>query len=210
MYRGRLQPPLRIGRPIPLTRDDLEALKEPGRYEARPLARLRNSHHTMARLAAAGLRHKDIAARTGYAYNRVIMLLNSPAMIELIASYRKQIDEAFIVEASSFYELAVENMVMAERMINDQLHEADEAEELPKIRELLAISRDGADRLGYPKANTNLNVNTDFAAMLEKAIARSGKTPEALSTPAAVQLRALPGPVSPPEPAPVPPLRRRA
>jgi len=59
--------------------------------------------------------------------------------------------------------------------IADKLGEAEEAGETLPVRDLIAISRDAADRFGYGKKQTNVNVNADFASMLERTIDRSRK-----------------------------------
>lgn len=160
-----------------LTREDLGTLREARASTALAFpAKLRDSHHRIARLVAAGIRQKDIAERTGYAPNRISIICQSPAMQELIARYREKIDDAFVDSIDAYYETATNNMLAAERQIADRLDEADaEGETLP-MRDLIAISRDAADRFGYGKKATNVNVNIDFAAQLERAIQRSGKT----------------------------------
>jgi len=62
-------------------------------------------------------------------------------------------------------------------MVADRLADQEEdpdAKPIP-LRDLMAISRDAADRFGYGKHTTQTNVNVDFAAQLERAIRRSGK-----------------------------------
>lgn len=182
MRKGAVPSPIPIGQPEPLVAADLERLKEK-RYVPSTPQRLRDSHHMIARLAATGLRHHEIAERTGYSRVRVNDLLASPAMDELVAKYRLKVDESFIESADAYFELATSNMVAAERHIADAIADADEAGELIPIRTALAISRDAADRFGYGKKTQNLNINVDFAAQLERAIARSGKTIDASSMP---------------------------
>src|ERR1035437_711363 len=179
MHKGAVAQPIPIGQPLPLIAADLEKLKAP-RYVASTPQRLRDSHHMIARLAASGLRGHQIAERVGYSRVRVNDLLSSPAMEELVAQYRLKVDEAFVENTDAYFELATSNMVAAERHIADAIAEADELGELIPIRTALAISRDAADRFGYGKKTQNLNINVDFAAQLERAIARSGKTIEAI------------------------------
>lgn len=177
MKKGAIAQPIPIGQPVALTATDLERLREP-RYVCSSPAKLRDSHHRIARLAAAGLRMNEIAAKTGYGYVRVRDLLASPAMDELVAQYRKKVDEAFIESQDEFFELATANMLAAERHISDHIAELDSTGDLLPVRTALAISRDAADRFGYGKKTQQTNINVDFAAALEKAIARSGKTIE--------------------------------
>jgi hypothetical protein len=182
MHRGAIAQPIPIGQPLPLVAADLERLKSP-RYIASTPQRLRDSHHMIARLAATGLREFKIAEATGYSRVRVQQLLDSPAMQELVSKYRAKVDDTFVEHVDSYFELATSNMVAAERHIADAIAEADEAGELIPIRTALAISRDAADRFGYGKKTQNLNINVDFAAQLERAIARSGKTIDSVPEP---------------------------
>ena len=183
MHKGAIASPIPIGQPLPLVAADLEKLKAP-RYVASTPQRLRDSHHMIARLAAAGLRPGQIATQTGYSRERVTALLSSPAMDELVALYRLKVDEAFVENQDSYFTIATSNMLAAERHIADAIAEADEAGELIPIRTALAISRDAADRFGYGKKTQNLNINVDFAAQLERAIARSGKQIDSVPVPA--------------------------
>lgn len=190
MQEQRLAQPSFVHEVRDLTREDLELLKVPRASQALAFpAKLRDSHHRIARLVAAGLRTKDIAERTGYAQNRISTLCQSPAMQELVARYREKVEESFVDSIDAYYETATNNMLAAERQIADRLDEADaEGETLP-MRDLIAISRDAADRFGYGKKATNVNINVDFAAQLERAIARSGKTIDSQAVPIAPATR---------------------
>ena len=174
MNRQRNPNSCRILSVRPLVESDLEALRQPSKRVG--LVRsLRDSHHNVARLFALGLSNTEIAERTGYGYNRISMFRSDPAMIELIAHYREMVTESFREEADSFMTTAVANMRKAERQLSDHLDKADEADELLPVRELVAITTDRMDRFGYGKKSMNLNVNVDFAAKLEAAIARTKK-----------------------------------
>ncbi len=159
-----------------MAKADLARLEQPRQPMNHGIARLRHSHHMIARLTAAGLRIHDVAQRVGYTRERVGQLLQAPAMQELVASYAQKIDRAFEESVDAYFDLAQQNMVAAERHIRDRIAEADDAGELLGIREALAISRDAADRFGYGKRQTNVNVNADFGAILEQRLARLGKT----------------------------------
>jgi len=174
MHRGAVSAPIPIGQPRALTAPDLERLRET-RFVATSPQKLRDSHHMVARLTAAGNTPIEVAHLTGYSRERVTVLVNSPMMKELIAQYRQKVDQAFVENQDAFFAMATANMLAAERHIADQIAELDEAGELLPIRTALAISRDAADRFGYGKKTQNLNINVDFAAQLERAIARSGK-----------------------------------
>lgn len=172
---------LRIASIRPICRDDLPRLAKPRDRAVSTPQRMRDSHHNVARLLALGHSHKQVAAITGYSPNRIGQLAAAPAMQDLIARYRGRIDQAFDEAIDAYADLAVRNMLAAERQLSDRLDEADaEGETLP-VRELVAITSDRADRFGYPKRAVNTNVNVDFAQRLDAAIARSKAAPRSSS-----------------------------
>lgn len=160
----------------PITRDDLQSLREPASRQT--LKHLRDSHHMIARLTAQGLSMSEVSNRVGMGYSRISLLLRDPSMVELINRYRDKVTEVWKDQVDDYMSLATANMLKAERQIADKLDEADAAGELLPVRELIAISRDAADRFGYGKKTTNLNVNVDFAAKLEAARKRSNRVIE--------------------------------
>lgn len=178
-----------------LTKDDLAILAE--KRDTPVVARFRDSHHMVARLMATGLRSDLVAEQTGYSRTRVLTLAGDPAFRELVAHYRELVTKDFAEATRDFVALATVNMMKAERMLSDKLDAADEMDETLSTRELVSIVSDRADRVGYGKKQTNVNVNVDFAAKLEAAIARSGKVldlkPGAGPT-GAMPSCALPGP----------------
>lgn len=159
----------------PIAREELHRIAAPRDKSASIPQRLRESHHLIARLIAYGHELQAVAIMTGYSYNRVTQLALAPAMVEQIALYRKDFQGKVDEQIDTFAHLAVQNMIAAERQINDAIADADEENELLPLRELREIVKDRADRFGYGKHTTSTNVNVDFASRLEAAIARSGK-----------------------------------
>lgn len=182
MKNGPALSPIYVGAPRPLSRGDLELLKEGNRSPNGTVKRLRDSHHMIARLTVMGLKPGKIAERLGMTRARVTQLLSSPAMVELVAVYRNRLDEQFDEQVDAFFEIASSNMLAAQRHIADRFAELDDDGELMPVREALAVAADAADRVGYGKRSTNVNINVDFAAQLEKARARSAKVIEASAT----------------------------
>jgi hypothetical protein len=166
----------RIGTPVPVTVQDMEVLVSatPGSRTTASVARLRASHHNIARLIAWGLDHKRVAAMTGYSPQRVGQLAEAPAMKELIASYKEKVEDKQEEAIDAYMLLKAQNMIAAERHISDHFEELDEAGELMPVKVALAVSADAADRLGYSK-RSQVTHNHEFASALEKAIARSRK-----------------------------------
>lgn len=183
LHRGKIATHPEIIAIRPMTREDIGLILEKrvgsdGRPLSGAVQRFRDPHHRIARLFATGLRLAEVVERCGYSYNRVAILSTDPAFQDLIAKYREKVDAAFVQGQDDFYEQATSNMRKAEAMLAEKLEAAEEAGELLPTRDLIAISGDRMDRFGYGKRQTNLNVNADFASLLEKAIARSGKTIE--------------------------------
>lgn len=172
MQRGATAKPIPIGQPEPLIAADLERLKE-NRSAPTTVKKLRDSHHMVARLTAAGLRPGEVAEACGYTRERVTALLKSPAIQELVAKYRSKVDVKYEERIDAFLAYRTKNMVAMERHISDHIDEADESGELIPIRTALAYSADSADRFGYGKKTQQTNINVDFAANLERTLARS-------------------------------------
>lgn len=165
-----------------------------------PVKKLREVHHLIARLLACGLRENEVALRVGIHYQTISHLKHSPAFVELVAHYRDSEDAKFEAQRDQYYDLITRNGVQAERLLSDKLADAEESGELPSFRELIAISRDAADRVGLGKRSTSVNLNVDFAAQLDRAIARSDKVSRGereLPTPTTIEAEATSTPVEP-------------
>lgn len=136
-----------------------------------PMKKLRDSHHRVARLMAMGLRPGQLATATGYSHGRISTLAQDPAFQELVAHYRSLVDDSFKEVADDYYDTLSANRIIAARLLNDKLCDADPDD--IGFRELVLIHADAADRTGYPKRTVALNVNADFASLLDRAIERS-------------------------------------
>ena len=175
LHRGRLAKTPRVVGVRPLTREDMLVLKQPRPPQNRPKA-MRETHHRLARLVAAGLRPEAILAQTGFSSTRLLQLRGDPAFQELVAIYKEKVDEAFISGIDEFYETSTSNMLRAERMIEEHLDEADESGEKVSLKTLMALTADRADRFGYGKKSTQRNENVDFAALMEQIARKSGRS----------------------------------
>src|SRR6266478_4355217 len=178
LHRGKISTKPEILSVRPLTREDLALISEKREPIHGIVRRFRDPHHRVARLFASGLRVGEVVERSGYSYNRVKTLHDDPAFQQLIAKYREKVDASFVANVDEFYDLATSNMRKAETMIAERLEAAEEEDIDIPLKTLVDISGDRMDRFGYGKRQTNLNVNADFASLLEKAIQRSGKTIE--------------------------------
>jgi hypothetical protein len=77
-------------------------------------------------------------------------------------------------QIQEFGDLAIANLLKAERMLGDKIDAAEDADEFLPTRDLLGIIADRADRFGYSK-HSQVTVKHDFANALERAVLRSGK-----------------------------------
>lgn len=197
----------------PLTKEDITSFVPEEANTTNNVKQFRDSHHMVARLFAMGLRPGEVARRVGYSLARVSTLRSDPAFQELIAVYRKDVDEIFRENADEYFETVAANRVIAARRINDLL--TDEDRDLTPAQ-LIAIHSDSADRTGYPKRTVAVNVNVDFAARLDKAIAKSAQArlPSQGAAggggPGESALRTSAPPSEPLQGDIIPPMRRRA
>lgn len=153
------------------TREDLARLQR--KKLAPAVQRLRDSHFIMIDLFVAGLSNIEIATKMGYSLARVSQLRSDPA-VKLAVEERRGEAAAHRAERNDLaYDYMTAANLKAWRTINDHFDAADEAGELVPINRALAVAADSADRVGYTKRTTNINVNVDFAAKLEAARARS-------------------------------------
>lgn len=134
------------------------------------VARIRERHHGIARLIVAGLSDEEICRTFGLSARRLEMLKEqTPAFQELIAHYRAR-GGAIASAVETYIDVLERNMIAAEQEIADRLAESPDDF---SVAELHKVARDAADRLGFGKRSTQLNINGDFAQVLEAARRRS-------------------------------------
>lgn len=159
----------------PMEKSDIESLRQPS---ARPrLQNIRDVHHIIARLIVSGLTLSEIAAEVGYSIGRVSIIKSSPAMEELIARYRGEVHGSWKRSNDAVYDNILRAEAMSWRKIVDRLEEDEANNEIP-LQTLLKIADSGSDRTGHHRKSTKENININFAANLEAAIARSTKVIE--------------------------------
>ena len=170
--------------------------------------RFRESHHAVAKMFASGMPPDQIRQRTGYSTRRLTLLFGDPSFQELIAVYAQRVDERWNANLDTFLDLGMGNMIRAEAQIAEHLDKSEDTGELLPLGALDRISQGRADRFGYSK-HAIVEHKHDFAAMLDKAIARSGKAEvmkqiEGRATEVPPKVSTLPAPPEvQPEPSPV-------
>ena len=156
----------------PMTRANLASLRQPSARMR--IAKLRDQHHIMARLFVSGLSNPEVAAETGYTISRVAVLRNAPAMMELVEKYRADDHDEWRKHRDATYEYMHRIRVKGLRIIEDALEDEEVKPEFA-----LKVFDSMADRTEYHRKSTKENVNIDFAARLEVAIARSARVIDA-------------------------------
>lgn len=149
-----------------ITEDDLMLLEEPRPKPTTPVVKvvkqLRERHHALARLLAAGIPHWEAAAITGYEPSRVSILRRDPAFQNLISFYTEKKDAAFADVHANLNGLTVDAL----SVIRERLEENPDDFSNRELRELI---KTGADRSGHGPTNTNIQVNVGLAQRLEAA-----------------------------------------
>ena len=169
--RGRPATKRSIGVARELTVDDVVNLE---RAQLPAFTKFRDSYHAVARLVALGLRNEEIASRSGYGIGRIRQLTVDPTFQAVVEAYRQSDDERVRVALDERYLTIAEAGTIAERILVDQLRDAQENEDFVPYKDLIAISSSSADRTGYGKVVTK-KVQIDLADRLAQALAASAK-----------------------------------
>lgn len=195
--RGRK--PLSITYKRDLTSEDIQSLSnlKDGdlNQDFQPVLKLRSEHQNLARLVAEGVRNEEIAQITGYSISYISSLKSSdPAFKNLVDYYKAQIHEGFVEVNASLHSRLVSISMLAAEELQERLIEKPQDFNNRELNETLSMV---ADRTGFGTRTTNLNVNVDLGARLEKARARIGSVLPSdprleVNTPPQIDLQPLP------------------
>lgn len=96
--RGAKRQPIFMAYQRDLERSDLDLILNPPEKGilTSPIARLRNSHHMLARLLAEGRRNGECSLMTGYSPSRISILQNDPAFQDLLAYYKANTEAKYL------------------------------------------------------------------------------------------------------------------
>ena len=112
--------------------------------------RLRDSHHAVARLMAAGLRPAEVSAQTGYALSRLSILQNDPAFMELLAFYRADSDRVAKDVEALFRMVGLDFLQELHERLQDSPGDMADGFLLEAVKALL-------DRAGHSPVNRSLS-----------------------------------------------------
>jgi hypothetical protein len=136
------------------------ALPVPAR--PRELVRLRDSHHQVARLFAAGLRPGAISAQTGYALSRLSILQNDPAFIELVEFYKTDARDVSREVEGIFLNVTLDSVQELHDRVLDRPEEIADETLINAIKVL-------ADRAGYAPVQRSVNKNLNAKVRKDEA-----------------------------------------
>lgn len=148
---------------------------KPRRPPQHRLTRLKESHHHIAKLFARGLTAVRVAELSGYTSTRCNQMMADPLFLELVVAYRNDpATQAMVFDTIDTLQRQCAVLALkAQRHLLDRFEDAEDAGETLPIREALPIFTDMADRAGVSRKTTHVNINADFAAMLDAAIKRT-------------------------------------
>jgi DNA-binding CsgD family transcriptional regulator len=168
--RGRRQKSMSAVAVRPLQEADLAVLAQGERAPTPPrsIARLRDRHHAIARLLAAGKTNNEVSIMTGMDPARISVLRGDPTFKQLVEDYRK-IETG--QEADFLERLQMLGMTVVEEL-QDRL---ENSEEPVPIQTLLEVSKFAADRIGHGPVTKQMNtsVNLDLSGRLASARRRA-------------------------------------
>lgn len=140
-----------------LTARDVDSLREDRGTAPAVLKKLRDRHHSAARLLAQGMDNAQIAAITGYDPARISIFKSDPSFQDLIQHYRRVENS---LEAD-FAQRAESIALTAMNEIADRLEDEEAAAGL-SVPTLLEITKVMADRAGHAPEQRNFNTNVNI------------------------------------------------
>jgi hypothetical protein len=117
---------------------------EPEQDDPTDLKRIKERHHSVARMLASGLTQRMVASLCGYTESYLSVLLNNPAMQELCEFYRIQNGNAAQVMIEKLRSVGLQaTEKLEQKLADDQLNN----------QELIATAKLGLDRGGLGPAS---------------------------------------------------------
>lgn len=131
------------------------------------LKRISERHHAVARMLASGHSLEETARTCGYTMQMLRVLRANPAFMDLMETYKDQIDEQFVDLARRLAVLSAD----AVQIVQDRLEEEPEKVTTGQLLEIIKV---GADRSGFgPSSTVQHDIGSNLAARLEAARLRA-------------------------------------
>lgn len=136
--------------------EDLDLiLNPPPVNSAQPqILKIRNTHHTLARLMAQGIDGVEISAITGISASRQSILKNDPAFKELLHYYASQVEAKFLDVHERLAALGTD----AVETLHDRLEESPDNFTNKQLMELVELTLDRSVAPKKSTAGNNANI----------------------------------------------------
>lgn len=121
---------------------DLLKLNEEKGSTAKPLERISDRHHSLARALASGMSESEASFAVGISLSRVSILKQSPAFAELLEFYRKDVQALYMDMHDRLKTIAMDSA----QILMDRLEDEPDKISTGQLMELVKM---GADRTGF-------------------------------------------------------------
>lgn len=127
---------------------------EPIAEEENPadLKKIREKHHSVARMIAGGLQQRMVSQLCGYSESYLSVLLNNPSMLELVELYRIQLGASATIVTEKLKTVGLKAIEQLEERVD---------EGKMSTNELTGVAKLGLDRGGHGPQTKHHNVNED-------------------------------------------------
>lgn len=161
---GRASSPPVVTAKRELSPADLVLLSVEKGSKAPALKRIRDSHHSIARLVSEGRPAAEISLITGYSISRLSILKSDPAFMELVEFYRETKTEVHADVTVRLQQALLTSIeIMNEKLEDTPVEEID-------FKDLQGNIKILADRTGFgPTKTTQVDLKVGFADRLEQA-----------------------------------------
>ena len=154
--------PLQILEVRPLAESDEFRLAQRAPVKPIPLKKMRNRHHALARCLAHGMPAHEASLATGYDQSVISILQNDELFKELLAFYRSQAVDTFQATEEQLQGLTTE----AISELRDRIENAPEG---ISTRDLIEVSKLGADRTGHGVQSTQVSIDLNLTDRMKAA-----------------------------------------
>lgn len=154
----------------PLTSADVALLSVP--EPTKPpqlLKKIRDSHHKLAAMIAAGCSLKEISEATGYSYSRVSILKSDPTFEQLVEFYREKAIQANVEMVTDLHGRLTAFLLDVVEEMHDRLQTTPENVNNDTLRDWGEFA---ADRVGHGKQSKSLNASVDLNDLADQLSAR--------------------------------------
>lgn len=147
--------------------EDILATQEERGTPAKPLKKIRQRHHALAKALADGIPPGEAGLLCGYTASHVSILQADPSFKDLIKFYNDSKREKYL-------DLHDKLAQLGEDAVDELSERLEESPDDLSVGQLLEISKMSLDRSGHgPQTSTNVNVNIGLADKLAQGRKRA-------------------------------------